>query len=136
MPRTSAAPRDPAVAMRPPRFSCPRSDTENASLVAVTGELDIDTAPRLDAALRRAEADAALVVLDLRALEFIDSSGAHLLLAADRRIRAAGGRLVVVRGGPEVEWFFALIGIDRALELVDWPSAAPAAPAEWERVPA
>jgi anti-sigma B factor antagonist len=70
----------------------------NASIVAVTGELDIATVPRLDRALRRAEVDAALVVLDLRELEFPDSSGAHLLLAADRRIRRAGGRLVVVRG--------------------------------------
>lgn len=131
------------------RFSCAASDTEDASLVAVAasgtedaslvavaGELDIATVPCLDQALRRAEADAALVVLDLRPLEFIDSSGAHLMLAADRRIRRAGGRLVVVRGGDQVEWFFALIGIDAALEFVDWPSAARAAPAVGERVPA
>jgi anti-sigma B factor antagonist len=118
------------------RFSCAESGTEDASLVAIAGELDIATVPCLDQALRRAEADAALVVLDLRALAFIDSSGAHLLLAADRRIRRAGGRLVVVRGGDQVEWFFALIGIDAELEFVDWPSGARAAPAVRERVPA
>ena len=37
--------------------------------------------PQLDQALRRAEAGAVLIVLDLRALEFIDSTGAHLILA-------------------------------------------------------
>ena len=64
-----------------------------------SGELDIDAVPELDRALRHA--DAPLVVLDLRELEFIDSSGAHLLLAADRRIRRAGRRLVgaIVRSG-------------------------------------
>lgn len=99
-----------------------RSDGEWASRVVVSGELDIEAVPELDRALRHA--DAPLVVLDLRELEFIDSSGAHLLLAADRRIRRAGRRLVVVRGGVEVEWFFALIGLDRALELVDRPPTA------------
>jgi hypothetical protein len=33
------------------------------------------------------------------------------------------GRLIVVRGSPEIEWFFALIGADRELEVVDWPPA-------------
>jgi len=110
--------RDPAVALR---TSWLGSDAENAGLVAATGELDFATVARLDQALRRAETDAALVVLDLRALELIDSAGVHLVLAADRRIRQAGGRLVVVRGGEQVEWFFALIGIDAELEFVDWP---------------
>ena len=98
------------------------SDGEWARRVVVTGELDIEAVPELDRALRHA--DAPLVVLDLRELEFIDSSGAHLLLAADRRIRRAGRRFVVVRGGVEVDWFFALIGLDGELELVDWPAAA------------
>ncbi len=77
------------------------------------------TVPQLDQALRRAEAGAVLIVLDLRAREFMDSTGAHLILAADRRIRRAGGRLVIVRGPAELDWFFALIGLDRELELVD-----------------
>lgn len=121
MPLTSVLTREPAAVGRSPRLA---GSSEHASHVAVTGELDIAAVPQLDRALRRAAADCALVVLDLRELEFIDSSGAHLLLAADRRIRRAGGRLVVVRGGADVEWFFALIGLDRELELVDWPSVA------------
>jgi anti-sigma B factor antagonist len=121
VPLTSVLTREPAAVGRWPRLA---GSSEHASHVAVTGELDIAAVPQLDRALRRAAADCALVVLDLRELEFIDSSGAHLLLAADRRIRRAGGRLVVVRGGADVEWFFALIGLDRELELVDWPSVA------------
>jgi anti-anti-sigma factor len=115
------------MAMRSPQF--PRrlpsldADVEYAIRVTVSGELDIATVPKLDRALRRAHSRAKLVILDLRELEFTDSSGAHLILTADRRIRRAGGRLVVVRGGAEVEWLFALIGLDRELELVDQPPA-------------
>jgi anti-anti-sigma factor len=54
--------------------------------------------PDLDTQLRAAERDTPLVVLDLRALEFVDSSGAALMLATDRRVSHAGGRFVVVRG--------------------------------------
>jgi ABC-type transporter Mla MlaB component len=66
------------------------------------GELDLAGVPAFDYELRRAEAHATLVVVDLRELEFIDTSGACLLLEADRRVRGAGGRLLVVRGRAEV----------------------------------
>jgi anti-anti-sigma factor len=96
---------------------------EEAIRVALVGELDVATVPETDRALRRAEAATRLVVLDLRRLEFIDAGAAALILAADRRIRTAGGRLVVVRGPAEVDLLFELLGLDRQLELVDWPSA-------------
>ena len=94
---------------------------DDAAYIAIAGELDIATVPALDRDLRLAEAGTPLVVLDLRELEFIDSSGTHLLLATHRRMCAAGGRLVVVRGAPEVTWLLELIGLDLELELVDWP---------------
>lgn len=100
-------------------FSCHRSGAVATPIVAVSGELDIGAVPALDRVLRAAARGAALVVLDLRALEFVDCSGAALLVLTDRRIRAAGGRFVVVRGPAEVQWLFALTGIDRQLEFVD-----------------
>jgi anti-anti-sigma factor len=87
--------------------------------VSVSGELDIATAPQLDHAL---------VILDLRELQFMDSSGANLIAAASGRARQAGRRLVVVRGPVQVERTFALVGLDRQLELVDHPQATPSAP--------
>ena len=121
MPSTVTAPPNPAETSLPARFSCTRARAKGAGHVTVTGELDIAAIPRLDRALRRAQADAGtLVVLDCRELEFIDSSGARFLLATDRRVREAGGRfVVVVRHGDDVEWLLALTGLDRALELTD-----------------
>lgn len=97
-----------------------------ATRVAVTSELDIASVAGLDRLLRRAEARAATIVLDLRDLEFIDASGVQLLAAASHRIRQAGRRLVVVRGCPEVQWFLALTGLDKQLEIVDQPPQQPA----------
>lgn len=101
-------------------FSRCHSDAPASELIAVGGQLDADATPRIEQLLCDLQIDAALVVLDLRALEFIDSSGARLILAADRRARATGGRLVVVQG-PEVAWFLTLTGLDRHLEIVDEP---------------
>lgn len=118
VPELSAAP-TPA----PSQFAAAdaAADVSGAAVVTVAGELDIARVAELDDALRRAEARADLVVVDLRSLEFIDSSGARLLLAAHRRVRGTGGRMLVVRGPEEVEWFLGLIGADRELEVVDWP---------------
>jgi anti-sigma B factor antagonist len=109
------------VGRRP--FSCSRIDAAGAARLVLGGELDVATVSHLDDALRRAQADAPLVIVDLRELQFTDSGGAHLILAADRRARRAARRLVVVRGPADVERGFALMGIDRQLELVDQPEA-------------
>jgi anti-sigma B factor antagonist len=111
--------RPPRAANRQQQRRYSRAVPDRAVHVAPRGELDIATVPPLDRALRRAHASSDIVVLDLSGLEFVDSSGAHLLLDADRRIRDAGGRLIITRVTSEVGWFLALIGIDRLLEIVD-----------------
>jgi anti-anti-sigma factor len=130
VPTAPVSPPEPATALRAPHF--PRS----AKRVTVAGELDIATVPQLGDALRRAQADAAWVVVDLRKPELVDRCGAQLLPAADRRLRQAGGRLIVVRGSREVESFLEPTGIDRELKLVDQPPAAGGAPAMWDSGPA
>ena len=70
--------------------------------LALAGELDLVTARRFGArvdALVREEASA--LVLDLRALRFIDSAGLHVLLNAQRRLTRQGRRLhVICADGP------------------------------------
>jgi hypothetical protein len=64
-----------ATAVGSPWFSCRRSDCASTVRLSVSGELDIAAAPQFDHALGCAQADAALGILDLRELEFTDSSG-------------------------------------------------------------
>jgi anti-anti-sigma factor len=117
--------REPFAALASPDS---HPDAADAAVLKVVGESDLASVPELDDELRRAETRTTIVVVDLRELEFIDTSGACLLLEGHRRVRSAGGRMLVVRGPAEVEWFLALIGIDRELELVDWPRVEHSAP--------
>lgn len=114
---------DPKAVLRQGRLSCLQTDFGGATSITAVGELDSGTAPRLDSVLRSAEADAALLYLDMHALELMDASGAQLLLAAQRRIRLTGGRLLIGRAPAQVEWLLALVGIDRRLTLADQPPA-------------
>jgi len=81
------------------------------------GELDIQSAPSLDRALDQAPAGAE-VVLDLRGLVFIDSSGLRAILSRRRRIRDAGGELRLVRGD-SVQRFFDVVGMTPHLDFVE-----------------
>ncbi len=105
-------------------FSCRWSDSGvGAAWVRVAGELDLATSPQLEAALQEAQFGASTVVLDLRALTFIDSAGARVIAAAVARARP-DGRLMVVRGAPAVEKLLTLTGTAGELETFDLPPAA------------
>jgi len=87
--------------------------------IALRGELDLAHAYTFDEELRRVEAARpSCVVLDLRELEFLDSCGLARLLAARRRARKAGLRLLIVRGRPTIQRIFALTAVDEAFEMV------------------
>jgi anti-sigma B factor antagonist len=91
------------------------------------GELDLATIGEAEAALAELEREsgAATVVIDLRPLRFMDSSGLHFVLGADARARERDGRLVVVRGPEAVDRLFHLAQLDGRLTLVDNPDQGP-----------
>jgi anti-sigma B factor antagonist len=89
----------------------------NAAWVQVLGELDVDTTPKLDRMLR--EPQSQLIVLDLRELAFMDSSGVHTIVNASARARQLGRRLVVLRGPPDVDRVFKLTGNSSDVENGD-----------------
>lgn len=94
------------------------------TLVAVpNGELDIASAPLLIAALREAPDDVERLVLDLRDLTFIDSSGLRLLVSEHDRAREGGYALAIVGGAPEVDRLLRLTRLDEALPLIDADAA-------------
>jgi anti-anti-sigma factor len=117
MPTAQVQRSSPIAAQSPLPFTYRRSRAGSTTTIAVCGELDIASVSVLDRQLRAAARDASLVVLDLRSLEFVDSSGAALLLWTSRRMRQAGGRLLVVRGPLEVQWLLELTRVDRELEF-------------------
>jgi len=98
-------------------------------LVAIAGELDIVNAPELETQLAATDANLAdTLILDLREVEFIDSTGLRALIAANERARSAGHRLVIVRGAKAVDRLLNLTQLDQRLEIVDDPDAVGARP--------
>jgi anti-sigma B factor antagonist len=104
-----------------PEFEVTVSTEGDVRVVAVSGELDLDTMQELHAALAADDGLLATTVLDLRRLTFIDSSGVSGVLTAARRARDAGGRLVCVPGPPSIRRVFELTGVDTVVEWVDGP---------------
>jgi anti-sigma B factor antagonist len=91
-------------------------------LFVLTGELDISTAPRVV----EGTSDALLgstgpLVLDLRGLEFIDSSGCRTLAAVRRRCDKDGRRYVVIcpATNDDVYRVLEILGLVDILDLVD-----------------
>ena len=92
--------------------------------IVVSGELDLATAPRLSAAVAE-HSDAKLLVLDLTAVTFIDSTGVRVLIEADRRCAGSGSRLAVLAGDGPVRRLLDLCELDGRLALVtEHPSPA------------
>lgn len=82
------------------------------------GELDLSNTATLDQEIRLAEASAETVTLDLRGLEFIDSSGLRTILLAQQRARLSG-RLRLRRGPRRVQSVFRLTGTEESLPFED-----------------
>jgi anti-anti-sigma factor len=97
---------------------------ENAVKIALRGELDLEHAYSFDEELRRLEEMRPdCICIDLRELTFLDSSGLARLVAARRRARRLGHRLVLVRGTAAVQRVFQLTAVDEAFEIINGPES-------------
>jgi anti-sigma B factor antagonist len=96
------------------------SNGSDAVRVCVEGEVDLSTAPELEAALQQAlEGPAVRLVVDLRGVGFLDSSGLSLLVRQDRLTRKIGRRMIVIKGPPHVQQVFEISGLSTHLTMVD-----------------
>jgi anti-sigma B factor antagonist len=92
--------------------------------VVVSGELDLATVPQLSATVAE-HGDVSLVVLDLTAVTFIDSTGVRVLIEADRACARSGSRLAVLAGDGPARRLLGLCKLDGRLALVtDHPAPA------------
>jgi anti-anti-sigma factor len=97
------------------------------ALISLTGELDLSGAGPLEEEIDRLVAadGIARVVLDLRQLEFMDSSGLRMVALAARRLNSGERSLVLVRGRDAVQRVFAITRMDEHLTFVDDPDEVP-----------
>jgi anti-sigma B factor antagonist len=127
VPQASAV-RSPAVAREcaTPPFACRwQIDASDTAWVQVAGELDLVTSPQLRQTLSEVQRAAHLVMLDLRELRFIDSSGVHVILDAARDSRP-GVRLLIVRGPAQVDRVLTLTEVSKQVVIFDLAPTEPA----------
>jgi anti-sigma B factor antagonist len=103
----------PAV---PPEFSFTVRDLPGVHIVALTGELDMDTAQGLSEELTAIAGST--VVVDLADLTFMDSSGISAVVTARNRIGQAGDELVVSRPQRTVRRVLEITGLSGL--IADW----------------
>jgi anti-sigma B factor antagonist len=128
MPQFSAL-RSPGVAREyvAPPFVCSwRIGGWNAAWVQVAGELDLATSKQFRQRLGEAQRAVRVVVLDLRELCFIDSSGVHIILDAAHDARRYAGRLLIVRGPAPVDRVLTLTDVDKQVVIFDLAPSEPA----------
>jgi anti-anti-sigma factor len=106
-------------------FSVRCEPRDGGAVVVVTGEVDMSTSPALREQLRAPEARAETVVLDLREVTFMDSSGLGAIVGQHKRAREHGFRFAVAVGGAvNVERILALAQLTQVLEIVQSPGDA------------
>ena len=103
------------------------TDPDTVAVVALEGEIDLSSAPDVERRIQAAEQDEpAELVLDLRGVTFMDSSGLRVVLSAHHRTEERGARFAVVRGGDAVERLLEVTGLKSRLTTLDEPPAAAA----------
>jgi anti-sigma B factor antagonist len=94
------------------------ADDNDELHVTLEGELDISNVERFEEALMQLEGPRPpLVVLDLRAVRFIDSTGLSLLLNADARARRQDRHVTIVSGNGAAKRIMRTVALDQILDV-------------------
>ena len=91
----------------------------DAVRVSLEGELDLSNVLCVEEELLKVEKRKPALVLDLRRLRFIDSTGLRVIVSAHQRAARQGRRLRIVQGGDAVRRLFRLSGLERRLDFVE-----------------
>jgi anti-sigma B factor antagonist len=101
-------------------FRCEVSKNGDRIVIAPQGELDMATVPQLDQELHRhLDGSGSMLVLDLRALTFMDSSGLHLTARWANESSKDGFGFEIVPGPPPIQRVFELARMTEQLPFKD-----------------
>jgi anti-sigma B factor antagonist len=103
------------MGLQPP-FEARSQEKDGVVTIALSGELDMATAPILSDNLAPFEGNGvSTIILDLQDLTFIDSTGMHVFLEARRRAMSNGHRFLLSGAGPAARRLFELTGTQSLL---------------------
>lgn len=106
------------------------TERDGYAVLAVSGEIDVSTAPPLRERLIALVDDGwKRVVVDLEGVDFLDSTGLGVLVAVLKRLETAGGELRLVCTRSQLLKVFEITGLNTVFLVFDSLEAAIAAPA-------
>lgn len=124
VPAASARP-DAAHGAASPRLDIEHHQGGGIHRLALIGELDIDSIATFEVALHKCQMPGTTaVVLDLRELAFVDSSGLWTITAARHWCERLGYGFALTRGQEAVQHIFEVTGLSDVLPFVDHISSA------------
>jgi anti-anti-sigma factor len=96
------------------------------SVVTISGRLTLGgETEKLDEAVSKLLAqNRKKVVLDITALDYVDSSGLGLLISCLTKAKKAGGDLKVAGANPRIRRIFSMTGVESVLPIFDTVAAA------------
>lgn len=109
----------------PGNFDVHTHRSDAALIVEPRGEIDLATVGLIREAVDREWRSGEDIVVDLREVGFMDTSGLRYLLELNDRASRDGFGLRVVRGQPAVQRVFEVSGLEARLAFVDDPSQQP-----------
>ena len=102
-----------------------RKVDEETHVIAVTGEIDLFTAPEFKQRMSELiDAGRSRLVVDLSGTTFIDSSSLGVLIGAHRRLKLRGGALLVVCENEAISKTFKITGLDGVFTIAPTVDAA------------
>ncbi|MEU6674947.1 STAS domain-containing protein [Streptomyces sp. NPDC046853] len=105
-------------------FSVVSTPLDDVTVLTLSGEMDMDTSALVQQALEAAEAPGARVVVDLRRVSFIDSSGINVFIAGHRALSRVGGLLRLAGPAESVSRTLEIVGIDTLIDICPTLDAA------------
>jgi anti-sigma B factor antagonist len=110
-------------------FDLAASNRGDTYVISVCGDVDVCTAPRLDACIMAGmDAGSTSIALDLANCTYFDSEGIKVLLRAVRRSRQSGSVIIVGALG-SVRRVFEISGLDEVFRILPCIEDLPSEPA-------
>lgn len=88
-------------------------------VLVLHGELDLASAPLLQSEIEQSAKESEQTVLDMRDLEFIDSTGLRIVLSAHQQAREQGRELALTHVQKQVKRLLSITRVDEHLRIID-----------------
>jgi anti-sigma B factor antagonist len=104
------------------------SDGPEATIIAVSGEIDVYTAPKLrEKLVSLVDSGNYHLIVDMEGVEFLDSTGLGVLVGGLKRVRAHDGWIDLVSTQGRILRIFRITGLNKVFSIYDSVAQAVAA---------